>query len=237
MDAMTRIGIASLAGMSICRAVLICAGRHGPCCTRGHLLQPLAGVVEHLDLERLDVLAQHVVDLAGGHLLALLDEADLLHRRQQIVVVLVQRVAHASGRVRSGMPPGSGATAPKSMTPILSSGSSMKFPGCASPCIISSRRGRVVGELERAGCPSGRAAPAVPSRMICDIGMPSIHSAIDHLGRAGHDVRARRSADRPRRPWRTRAGCRPRAGSRVPSRCARSARRRRPARRRRGRAA
>ena len=58
---------------------------------RGHLLQPFAGVVEGLDRDRFDVLAQHVVEIAGGHLLTLLNEADLLHGRQQVVVVLPPR--------------------------------------------------------------------------------------------------------------------------------------------------
>ena len=40
-----------------------------------------------------------------------------------------------------GIPPGSGATAPKSMIAILLPGSSMKLPGCGSPCSISTRRG------------------------------------------------------------------------------------------------
>ena len=48
---------------------------------RRHLLQPPAGEVEHVRLQRLDVLAQHVVDFARRHLLARLDEPDLLHGR------------------------------------------------------------------------------------------------------------------------------------------------------------
>ena len=49
--------------------------------------------MEHRNLQRLDVLLEHVVNLAGGDLLALLDEPGLLHGGQQLVVVLVHRVA------------------------------------------------------------------------------------------------------------------------------------------------
>ena len=52
-------------------------------------LQPLAGVVEHRDLDGLDVLGQHLVDVLDRELLALADEAHLLHGWQQQVVLLL----------------------------------------------------------------------------------------------------------------------------------------------------
>ena len=49
--------------------------------------------MEHRHLHGLDVLGQHLVDGLDRQLLAGTDEADLLHGRQQQVVVLLQRVA------------------------------------------------------------------------------------------------------------------------------------------------
>ena len=84
--------------------------------------------------------------------------------------------------ISSGRPSGSGATAPKSMTAIRPSGSSMKLPGWASPCIIPTRAGASkVSSNSRV--PMMSRCSTVPERMISDIGMPpSIHSLTITLG-------------------------------------------------------
>ena len=148
---------------------------------RGHPLQPLAGVVEHLDLDRFHVLPQHVVDLAGRHLLALLDETGPLHRGQQVARSPCRRRSAGSAPARSGKPPGSGATAPKSITPILLVGHQHEIPRMRVAVHHLQPPRRVVGQLEQPGAHE-IALSGVPSRMICDIGMPSIHSAMTTLG-------------------------------------------------------
>ena len=67
------------------------------------------------------------------------------------------------------------------MTPIRPSGISMKLPGWASPCIISSRPGE--SKMKAASrVPSRSRCSTVPLRMMSDIGIPSIHSWITTLG-------------------------------------------------------
>ena len=81
----------------------------------------------------------------------------------------------------TGSPPGSGATAPKSITPIRPSGISMKFPGWASPCIIPTRAG-ALKVSSKSLVPQRSRSSVVPSRMIFDIPTPSIHSVTITFG-------------------------------------------------------
>ncbi len=89
-----------------------------------------------------------------------------------------------------GKPPGSAATAPKSITPMRPSGSSMKLPGWASPCSIPQPARRVEGELEQPGADQvALLGGAVPD----DLGhRRALHPLLDHhFGRTGHDARHR----------------------------------------------
>ena len=67
------------------------------------------------------------------------------------------------------------------MTPMRPSGSSMKFPGWVSPCMISRRAG-ASNVSSDSRVPMRSRCSTVPSRMMTDIGMPSIHSAMTTFG-------------------------------------------------------
>ena len=83
--------------------------------------------------------------------------------------------------ISMGRPSGSGATAPKSITAIRPSGSIMKFPGWASPCIMPTRAG-ASKVSSKSLVPQRSRSSGVPLRMISAIDLPSVHSLTITLG-------------------------------------------------------
>ena len=75
---------------------------------------------------------------------------------------------------KGGRPSGSRSTAPKSRTPSRPSASSRKLPGCGSACSRPARAGPE--NRNRATAPARSRLGLLPSAMIGDSGVPSIHS-------------------------------------------------------------
>ena len=128
--------------------------------------------MEHRHLQGVDVLLEHVVDLFGGYLLALLDESHILHGGQQFVVVLIHRVAQHLAQLNGP-----------------STGHRRHRAEVDDTHPVSGHQHEIAG----VGVAMDHLEP--PRRVIAELEQPGGHQVALFLGAVGDDVRQRNAVD------------------------------------------